>query len=79
VKEYRIRRSQRASHRTPLRMSFWHGAGCEEADSEPGLEGCGLRAKCGNRGRRTRLQWRLRRLRCAVPALLFAATRDPRW
>ena len=23
------------------------------------FEGCGLRAKCGNRGDRTRLQWRL--------------------
>ena len=27
------------------------------------LEGCGLGAKCGNRGHRTRLQWRLGRLR----------------
>jgi hypothetical protein len=33
-----------------------------EADSEPCFEGCGLWAKCGNRGRRTRLQWRLCRL-----------------
>ena len=33
------------------------------SDSEPGLEGSGLKAKCGNRGQRTRLQWRLRRLR----------------
>jgi len=40
----------RLCHRT----SFLHGAGCEEADSEPCLEGCGLRAKCGNRGQRTR-------------------------
>ena len=45
---------------------FFHGrqgAGCEEADSEPCLEGCGLRTKCGNRGQRTRLQWWLCRLR----------------
>ena len=33
---------------------FWHVAGCGEADSEPCLEGCGLRASCGNRGQRTR-------------------------
>jgi hypothetical protein len=40
-------------------------SGCEEAVSHTCLEGCGLRAKCGNRGRRTRLQWRLGRLcRC---------------
>jgi hypothetical protein len=33
---------------------FWHGTGCEEADSEPCPEGCGLRASCGNRDQRTR-------------------------
>ena len=32
------------------------------AVSDPCLEGCGLGAKCGNRGRRTRFQWRRRRL-----------------
>ena len=37
--------------------------GCGEADSGPGLEGCGLWAKCENRGQRTRLQWRRCRLR----------------
>ena len=30
--------------------------------SDPAFEGCGLGAKCGNRGRRPRLQWRLGRL-----------------
>ena len=42
---------------------FEQGTGCGEAVSELCLEGCGLRATCGNRGQRTRLQWRLCRLR----------------
>ena len=29
--------------------------------SDPRLDGCGPQAKCGNRGRRTQLQWRLGR------------------
>ena len=33
-----------------------------EADSEPYFEGCGLWAKCENRGQRAQLQWRLYRL-----------------
>ena len=40
--------------------------------SDPCFEGCGLGAKCGNRGHRTRLQWRLgRRLVISEP--------DPGW
>ena len=44
-----------------------------EADSEPCFEGCGLGAKCGNRGRRTRLQWRLCRLRRGFGSGSFVA------
>jgi hypothetical protein len=37
--------------------------GSVEVDADPCFEGFGLGAMCGNRGRRTRLQWRLGRLR----------------
>ena len=41
----------------------------EQWHFDPAFDRCGLRAKCGNRGRRTRLQWRLGRLRgCFVSA-----------
>ena len=52
--------------KTPLmggRTVFEQATGCVEADSEPCLEGCGLGAKCGNRGQRLQLQGRLCRLR----------------
>jgi hypothetical protein len=39
-----------------LRTFFEEVTGSVEADSESCLEGCGLGASCGNRGRRTRLQ-----------------------
>ena len=57
VKGYRMRPWRRTSRRT----SFEWGTGYGKAVSEPCLEGCGLGAKCGNRGQRTRLQWRLGR------------------
>ena len=44
-----------------------------EADSDPCFEGCGLGAKCGNRGRRTRLQWRRRRLHGSFGSGFFVA------
>ena len=39
------------------RWGKWH-----DDFSDPAFEGCGLGAKCGNRGHRPRLQWRRRRL-----------------
>jgi hypothetical protein len=36
--------------------------GFESVDSNPGFEGCGLEAKCENRGQRPQRQWRRRRL-----------------
>jgi hypothetical protein len=35
--------------------------GCESVGSNLCLDGCGLGAKCGNRGQRPQLQWRLGR------------------
>ena len=41
---------------------FGMGLDAEKRIRSHGLEGCGLRAKCGNRAQRPRLQWRLCRL-----------------
>ena len=41
--------------------------------SSPCFEGCGLGTKCGNRGQRTRLQWRRRRLRSRFGFGFFVA------
>ena len=38
--------------------------------SDPCFEGCGLGAKCGNWGRRPRLQWRLGRCCCLSGQLI---------
>ena len=48
----------RSPHRTLLQTKFWQATGFEPPPSHPRLEGCGLWASCGNRGQRTRLQWR---------------------
>ena len=40
----------------------WLGTGYESVDSYLWFEGCGLGAKCENRGQRPQLQWRLCRL-----------------
>ena len=42
---------------------FGMGPGCVKGDADPCFEGCGLWAKCENRGQRTRLQWRRAPLR----------------
>jgi hypothetical protein len=42
------------------------GIGFESVRSYPAFEGCGPKAKCGNRGHRSRLQGRLGRLRQRV-------------
>jgi hypothetical protein len=46
--------------------------------SDTVVDRCGLAANCGNRGRRTRLQWRLGRLRrCFVFGFSVAGVADP--
>ena len=66
----------RSPYRTPLgRFEF---AGFESPPSHPPLEGCGPQANCGNRGQRTRLQWRRRRLRCGfLSGFSVAGVADP--
>ncbi len=54
-------RPEGTPHRSPHRTSFEEGTGFVEAVSDLCFEGCGLSATCENRGRRTRLQWRLGR------------------
>ena len=52
------------------------GKGFETVGLCPGFEGCGLGAKCGNRGHRPRLQRRLCRLcRCLVFGFFVAVGR----
>ena len=53
----------------PLSEHFFSrgvGIGFESVRSYPAFEGCGPKAKCGNRGHRSRLQGRLGRLRQRV-------------
>ena len=60
---------------------FWPRppAGFEEVVSYPCFEGCGLGAKCGNRGRRTRLQRRLGRLCRGFGSGSFGSQTVPVW
>jgi hypothetical protein len=64
---------RRSRCRTSHRTIFEQVTGFVAAVSDLCLEGCGLGAKCGNRGRRTRLQWRPRRLRHRFGSGFFVA------